>query len=258
MGSGATKRALQNSLTALERIQRLEGLTALFNEDRQKMLGDINRVNGITEHRLVTLEKSMNAVVEIVDKVADTLNKLDLSYDTTEDGVTTRRGIKLETVMVVLKRQIQAEQAERAEQEKAAIAQAVKDGLIAFDETVSESSLIVGREVEADGTVRHPGWVQLQFSEARPDLKALFLGKKAGDSVSMGKGTFEVDEIYKAVPRAPEEAKADAGAETAPAEAPAEPTPAPAVNAEVSAEDAEKAFDDYMAEASAASDSVPN
>jgi hypothetical protein len=255
MGSGATKRALENSKTALQRIEILETLVQIYGEDRMKLLDSVNGVNAVVEHRLVTLEKCMNAVVEVTDKMAAALNKLNLScVDVNPDTKEmTDVHFSFDDVTSTLKRQLRDEQTRDMENNKAQLAQAVADGALVLDEAINESSLIIGREFENDGSPRHPGWVQLLHGQAKGKLKAELIGKKAGDMVAMSRGTFEVLEVYKVVVKTAEELKAAENAAAPPAAdaAPVDPEAAPEVNAEISEEDAEKALAEYMADAKA-------
>jgi hypothetical protein len=247
MGSGIGKRAAEAAKTALQRIEMLETLVQVYGEDRMKLLDSLNGVNAIIENRLITLEKCINAVVEVVDKVvtaAKKQNKVVAGGANTPEGLEIVEAFRaLEDVTTTLKRQLRDEMTRTMESDKAGLAAAVAAGQLAPDDVISETSLIVGREYDVNGDIRHPGWVQLLHGQAKGTLKAELIGKKAGDVLPMGKGKFEVLEVYKVI------AQPTSAPATATPAATSEPEPAPAVNAELSQEEADKALAEYMATA---------
>jgi hypothetical protein len=120
---------------------------------------------------------------------------------------------------------------EAMEAEKKALEELKGRGDLAAVEKVTEKSVIVGREYNPDGTVRHPGRAQVAFQRVDESFKTGLLNQPVGFILELpNKGKFEVVEIYEVVekPAPAPEAPAEAAAETPPAPT-AETTPAPAV-----------------------------
>jgi hypothetical protein len=87
-----------------------------------------------------------------------------------------------------------------------AIAKKVEDGQLAKGDKVTESSLIVGRESNADGTVIEPGYASFVFGQVHQAFKEKLLNQSVGSVVELNDGhKFEVLEIYVEVPKAPVE-----------------------------------------------------
>lgn len=75
--------------------------------------------------------------------------------------------------------------------------QKVKDlvsaGLLAQSESISDTSFIVGRELDAETKKVVNPRVQIAYSTLNADVKEKLLGKKAGDVVNFGGDTLEVE-----------------------------------------------------------------
>lgn len=90
---------------------------------------------------------------------------------------------------------------EQAEKAKASLAQAVEANQIRPAEVVTEQSIIVGRESDAEGNIIPPGYVQLAYFSVKPEFQERLLGQTVGHIVDTANGgAFEVTEIYEAVP----------------------------------------------------------
>jgi transcriptional regulator with GAF, ATPase, and Fis domain len=198
MGSGATKRALDNSLSALQRIERAENQIALLAEDRMKFIEAVNGAFAKQAEKVSTIEGVVNAIVEVLDKTTSNL--------VASQTLTINPG----TVLATLKTHLAIRQAAQVERDKAAIAALVETGSLVATDTVTAESLIVGEESSASGS--GPGWVQMEFSNVIPDFQPLLLGKKVGDSVQLGQHTLAVKEIFTIVPKAPAAPPADPAA----------------------------------------------
>lgn len=105
--------------------------------------------------------------------------------------------------------QIEAARRKRAEdqarQEQEAVAKAVADGILVAADTISESSIVVGREFDSDGNVIGSGRIQFRFSSFAEEARPKVLGQGVGFIVDGTNGKLEVMEIYEVAPqKAPE------------------------------------------------------
>jgi hypothetical protein len=188
MGSGIGKRAMEASLTALQRIQRLEGLEAIANENRLKMIEAFNGAIAMQSEKSSTIEGVVNAIVEILDKT--TANLFASKTLTVDTG----------SVLEVLKNHLAIRHAAQVERDKAAIVALTKNGSLVATDVVAEDTLIVGEEVGPKSS--GPGWVQMEFSNVREDFQPLLAGRHVGENVQLGEHIFTVKEIFQIVPAA--------------------------------------------------------
>ncbi len=196
-----------------------------------------------TANALDRLDELEKALPQIVAGVNNSIQQLQQQHQTSIeilDAVIEALGQETIHGIMAANRTKRAEQ--QAEAEKQGVADALAKGQIKVGTEVSEVSIIVGKEVAADGSIRMPGRIQLPFIRVGDQFKALLKGKKVGESIDLpnGSGKFEVVEIYDVVPpelqpkaeAAPEVPVVEAApaapveaapvAETVPAEAPAE------------------------------------
>lgn len=99
---------------------------------------------------------------------------------------------------------------------KEKVSQLITQGVLVAQDSITESSFLVGREVSEDGIVLNPR-LQFALSALAKELQAKLLGHKVGDLVELqeGKLKFEVSEVYSI--QAPQEPTEEAPVETAPA-----------------------------------------
>lgn len=188
MGSGIGKRAMENSLTALQRIQRLEGLVNLLNEDRMKELEAFNGAFARQAEKSSTIEGVVNAIVDVLDKTTSNL---------VESGaLSVNPGIVLD----VLKSHIKIRREAQVQRDKETIAKLVETGSLKVADTIAEDSLIVGEELDSKNG--GPGWTLMEFSNVLVDFQPLLIGKHVGDDVQLGERVLSVKEIYTIVPPA--------------------------------------------------------
>jgi uncharacterized protein YoxC len=231
MGSGIQKRARDVVKPALERIEALEkNFTSLLG-NQQNLLEGTNQALGMVEQRINTLERLMSGVVDNLDALSRAVGAMsDAKFPSVEQTVT---------------RHIHEQATSRADMEKAALATAVETGRLIVGDSIGEQSVIVGREILKDGTVRHPGWEQLLFGQLQPDLMSSFLGKRVGDRIASPAGEFEVLEIYEIILAAPSE-NAPVAADDVAAEEVAAPESVGVLDADEG--EADKALDEYLAD----------
>lgn len=86
---------------------------------------------------------------------------------------------------------------QRVEQAKQWLAQQVEAGSLAPAEAVTERSLLVGVETDAEGNAVPPGRIQLTIDRVNTEIRELLMGKPAGTKIQTPGGTtFEVLEVY--------------------------------------------------------------
>jgi ABC-type transporter Mla subunit MlaD len=89
---------------------------------------------------------------------------------------------------------------ENAKQVQANIAKGLENKKLVKAEKVSEQSVIVGQETNADGSVLAPGYSAMSFSEIKPDFQTKLLGQPVGFAVETETGgKFTVTEIIDRV-----------------------------------------------------------
>lgn len=200
--------------------------------NRQSAKDAFGRLTSL-EKRVADVEQTISRVLMAVNQVIANLNK-DVG-DVAE---------KLEAVVSILGPDEVAQavgelraQALRdaAEKTKADIAKAVTEGKLLKAEAVTdEKSLIVGKEVQKDGTEVPPGYSAVRFLQLKPEYRTKLTGKKVGDVIETENGgNFTILELYEVVPPPAPEAAPAAPAAAAPAQ-PAE-APAPAAEAQPAA-----------------------
>lgn len=182
--------------------------------------------------RLDVLESQMDDVQKTLPQLAmginEAINRLGQQLqDITEtlDAVVGQVG--LTAVQTAIADARLARMQASAETTKANIAKAVEEGKLVKVEKVGEKSLLVGRELKADGAVIPPGYAAVSFTQVKQEYKEKLTGQAAGFSMDTDSGgKFEVQEIYESV-----EAPA-----VVPAVVEAQPTPAPEASTEAPAQ----------------------
>lgn len=156
--------------SALERIDTLE-------QDVPRIFQAVNEALTQSNQRMSQLGKVLEAVVELFG--SETVDAKIKEIDT---------------------RNVQAQ----ADGARAALEAGVADGTLVSALDINDKSLIVGREIDADGNVVFPGRVQLMFSGIRPEFQEKLLLQGPGFVVeTQNGGKFEVLEVYNVVEKAP-------------------------------------------------------
>jgi hypothetical protein len=169
-----------------------EARIAALEQDLPKLLGSVNDA-------FMRISTQQSELTEIVNALVALVGEEDVA----------------KAVMEARMARVQQE----SDASKAALDKAVTEGKVVAIPAITDASIIVGVEKAKDGTVKHPGRAQIGFSKLLPDFQKMLLGQAVGFTVATPEGgTFEVQEIYEAVP---------ALAETAPAAT--EPVAVPAV-----------------------------
>lgn len=168
--------------------------------------------------RLDAVEKTIPDLISAINNSLGGLNQQLNAQGEVLEAVVSLLG--QETVQNTIKETRERKATELMEQEKKAMEELKASGAIAASETVTEKSIIVGREFNPDGSVRHPGRAQVPFARVDQNFKEALLGKSVGFVMDLPTGgKFEVVELYEVVPKpAPEAPAAPAAESTPPAE----------------------------------------
>jgi len=173
--------------------------------------------------RIDGIEQTLSAIIPQINNSFANMSRQQESQGEVLEAVVTILG--QDTITATVKANRDARALATMEAEKKGLEELKANGTLAAVEVVSDKSLIVGREFNADGTIIHPGRVQVAYQRVDAQFQPQLLGKGVGITFDLPKGgKFEVLEIYEVVqkPDAP-----TAGAvETAPA--PTEPANATA------------------------------
>ena len=184
--------------------------------------------------RLDTLEAQVEDIQRTIPQLAmatnQALNQMNTSLNEVKEYLDVVIGlVGLEAVQAQLEENRMNRMKAAAEQTKANIAKALEEGTLAKAEKISDKSLIVGKEIKADGSEIPPGYAAVRFSQVKDDFKTKLLDQAVGFTMETdGGGKFEVLEVYEDVIK---ETKTEAAAtepipatddtSAAPAEAPA-------------------------------------
>jgi hypothetical protein len=195
--------AQRNAKNALERVAALEtqvdSVTSMF----PKLISAISEPINKMEYRLQRIEGQLAGVIEVLDTVVELVGPEQVQKRILENRI--------------------KQAAENAKSNQEAIAKGLAEGKLVKTDVVTEKSIIIGKETKEDGTLLEPGWFLLVFKtlENNEDKEAL-LGQCVGFTRKAPNGnTFEVTDLYEAVPPAPATEVVEV-APTESAEAPAE------------------------------------
>jgi len=175
--------------------------------------------------RLDAVENSITQMVQAINQSMGNLNNQISGVTEVLDAVVSLFGVEAVQNQVIETRK--SRQQEQSDAQVKQVEELKKQGVLVSQDKVEEQSLLVGRETTKDGQVVHPGRFQHHFSQIQKEVSAKMLGQAVGFKVETpAGGHWEILEIYKIVPKTPEQLAADAAA-AAPAQTP-EATPAPA------------------------------
>lgn len=180
-----TKVIAKRTTNALDRLDQIEKVLP-------ELISGINNSFG-------QLSQQINAQGELLEAIVGLLGK--------------------ETVESSLKENRERKATELMESEKKALEELKAAGAIAVVEKVTEKSIIVGREYNSDGSLRHPGRAQVAYARVDANFKDKLLGQAAGFVMELpNSGKFEILEVCEVIqkPDAPAlpEAAAEVAAET--------------------------------------------
>lgn len=140
----------------------------------------IGNIVGAVNNSFTQISRQLSGITEVLDAVVQTLGA--------------------ENIQKVMEESRRTKAEEAAKAQETALKALLDKGEVKAVEKVSEKSIIVGRDHLADGTLRHPGRVQLMFSEIEPPFRPSFLGQSIGFVLDLPTGgKFEVMELYEVV-----------------------------------------------------------
>lgn len=170
--------------------------------------------------RIDDMERGLMALYQTADGMARDLmtikeaikllgNKLDSVVKATQQGLTLNDE-NIAKIMVD----------NNVEELKEKVTNLVTQGILKAAEEVTPNSFVVGREIDADGTVHNPR-MQFMVAALQEDVRGKFPGSKVGQTLELqeGKWKFEVQEVYSIeTPAAPEAQPEATPSEPAPAQ----------------------------------------
>lgn len=158
-----------------------------------------------TTNALDRLDRLEQSFAQLVSTINNSLGGVSRQLDAHEEvfeAVITLLG--REAVQGVVKDLREKKAVESMEAEKKALNELLDAKVVQTAATVTEESIIVGKETNPDGTVRIPGRVQLAFQRIDVNFQSALKGVAVGFILDLPNGgKFEVQEIYVPVPQDP-------------------------------------------------------
>jgi hypothetical protein len=148
--------------------------------------------------RITELEEMIPAISNAVNKSLQQVDQHLGNFNDTLEAVTALLGV--EQVSAKKAELLAARVVQQVENQKNAVAEAVKGGSLLVTGAVTEKSLVIGVETDKDGNVAGSGRVQLPMQGIKPEFQAQLLGKSVGASFDLPTGgKFTCTEIYVVV-----------------------------------------------------------
>lgn len=143
--------------------------------------------------KIAELEQTCGVLIQMLTEVT---NKLKSMAPTLSALVDITGADKVQAVM--------DEQTVKRAQESLLLA--LQNGELVKSDAMTEESVVVGIEANAEGVVNRPGYSQVPFSSFLPAVKEQFLGKGIGEKYihPEGGGSFVITEIYEPAPKTEE------------------------------------------------------
>lgn len=151
--------------------------------------------------RIEVIETTINELVTGMNNVIQQLNGKLMDAGEKLEALATLVG--KEKFEEVLAANAVAKAKGQAEAAKKTLEQHVEAGDLEVAATISEQSVVVGREFDKDGNLLEPGRIQLTFGGIKKEFQDQLLGQAVGFTVTTPVGgKFEVVEIYDFVLKA--------------------------------------------------------
>jgi len=184
--------------------------------------------------RLDAVENSVTQIIQAINQSMGNMNNQISGVTEVLDAVVALFGVDAVQNQVVEARK--ARQQEQSDAQMKQVEELKKQGVLVPQDKVEEQSLLVGRETTKDGQVVHPGRFQHHFAQIQKEVSAKMLGQAVGFKVETpAGGHWEILEIYKIVPKTPEQLAADAAVAEATAAVAAEAAAASTTTPEAAA-----------------------
>ena len=169
MGSGIQKRIKK----AMEAKDSMDSQLKNIDENLKQLFANDNKMAAWVDEKYSKHEEILSALIEIIgtQKVFEEIKKA----------------------------RIEKAEANSASQ-KEALDKGLAEGTVKAVDEVTDTSIIVGSEVDKDGNVIPPARSQILFASLPPELADLLRAKKVGDVVeTMVNSKFTIKEIYEMV-----------------------------------------------------------
>lgn len=181
--------------------------------NNQPKLSQRKQIKSVVE-RVDTLEGDVQRIYEAVNQTITNSDERIRQLASLSEAYMELLGT--EAVDAKLKEINERRQLESVERAKAVVVDGLTKGTLVKALVIGKDSIIAGREIDKDGQVVFPGFVQLKFAAVKPEFQEKLTGQGAGTMIETPTGKFEVLEVFD-----PVEAKAEAAT---PAEVPAADT----------------------------------
>jgi hypothetical protein len=169
VGSGRT-------LTPLERQQQTEARLGRYEQALQALDEAFQRTSAQQRGAFQNIVEVLNAVIRLQGEGFE---------QRVEDEVVAARTRRAQ---------------EQLNKAKSVLQQLIDDKVLVAAETITPDSIIVGKELDAQGNLVGLGEAQAEFSQFTEDARAAFLGQGVGTKYTGPDGQFEVTAIYKPNP----------------------------------------------------------
>jgi hypothetical protein len=171
-----------------------------------------------TIERVTQLEKVIESIIPAINKTFSNTNQQISEAVEVLDAVVKTLGPATIEVAMVEERKAKATQ--EMERQKNELSVALAEGSLVSVDKVTEKSLIVGKETNPDGNIRHPGRVQVVYSRVEADFQAKLLGQAVGYVLELPTGgKFEVVEVFEEVTKSVAPPASQAVVEAVPSQA---------------------------------------
>lgn len=164
--------------------------------------------------RIEDLERAMMSLYQTADNMArdlgtikDAIKLLGNKVDAIVKASSSSQPINDDVIAAIMVQN-------NVEELKQKVSNLVAQGVLSAEESITETSFVVGSEVKEDGTVANPR-LQFTMQALQPELREKLKGAKAGQTVTLqeGKLLFNVLETYAIQqPKAPEQSQEEAPA----------------------------------------------
>lgn len=163
--------------------------------DRVKALEELtNGLAGFVQTEVLTLKQVVGGLKQFEANIVEIMNAM--------MGVLNNGYLEKDHFAKLVQEQVAVN---RNTRQKEMLEKAVKDGLLVSVPTVTENSLLVGKEMLNNGTVLNAGRTQVEYSQLTEKAKAASLNNGPGTLVQSDDGTFEILEIYELAKKDPVE-----------------------------------------------------
>jgi DNA-binding ferritin-like protein len=168
--------------TARERLEKLEGQVAnleKFATGISQALNLVDKEFSNVKNATTNLARGLESVSELI---ASTLTVL---------------GEETKTKVLDFVKELRAKNmAEKAEQARKTVKDALEKGSIVEADTINTDTLLVLSESDKEGNKIGVGYVPVWFGEINPDVASQLSSKTIGDTLDVPDGKVEILEIY--------------------------------------------------------------